>query len=122
MVSWSRGRRSHGVLDRNRVDDCGDASHGLCTDDRRSSVLESDCADSDRGQRPARAPQLGAVTDDGFEMFRRAKLLFDDVPGELLRTAHDGAGALVGRLGLTDAKGGPLCARVRPPSITWTVD
>lgn len=64
----------------------------------------------------------GAVTDDGFEMFRRAKLLFDDVPGDLLRAAHDGAGALVGRLGLTDAKGGPLCARVRPPSITWTVE
>ncbi|MFI5489185.1 DUF5990 family protein [Micromonospora echinaurantiaca] len=64
----------------------------------------------------------GAVTDDEFEMFRRAKLLFDDVPGELLRAAHDGAGALVGRLGLTDANGGPLCARVRPPIITWTVE
>ena len=29
-------------------------------------------------------------------------------------------GLLVGRLGLTDAQGGPLCARVEPPHITWT--
>jgi hypothetical protein len=64
----------------------------------------------------------GAVTDDRFEMFRRAKLLFGDIPAELLRAAHDGAGVLVGRLGLTDAKGGPLCSRVRPPDITWTVE
>lgn len=63
----------------------------------------------------------GAVTGDRFEMFRRAKLLFGDVPTDLLRAAHDGAGVLVCQLGLTDAKGGPLCARVRPPAITWAV-
>ncbi|MFM9499380.1 DUF5990 family protein [Streptomyces galilaeus] len=34
------------------------------------------------------------------------------------RLARDGL--LVGRLGLTDAQGGPLCARVEPPHITWT--
>ncbi|MCW6004017.1 hypothetical protein K1W54_05385 [Micromonospora sp. CPCC 205371] len=63
----------------------------------------------------------GAVLGDRFEMFRRAKLLFGDVPTDLLRAAHDGAGVLVCQLGLTDAKGGPLCARVRPPDIEWTV-
>jgi hypothetical protein len=63
----------------------------------------------------------GAVTGDRFERFRRAKLLFGDVPTDLLRAAHDGAGVLVGQLGLTDAKGGPLCARVRPPDVTWAV-
>jgi hypothetical protein len=57
-----------------------------------------------------------------FTMFRRAKLLFGDVPGPLLRAVHDGGGVLVGRLGLTDAQGGPLCARVRPPAISWSVD
>jgi hypothetical protein len=51
-------------------------------------------------------------------MFARAKLLFGDIPTELLRAAHDGA-PLVGRLGLTDAQGGPRCARVRPPDIAW---
>ncbi|KKK05313.1 DUF5990 family protein [Micromonospora sp. HK10] len=64
----------------------------------------------------------GAVTDDRFEMFRRAKLLFGDVPTDLLRAAHDGAGTLVGRLRLTGTDGGPVCARVRPPDITWSVE
>ncbi|MEU8217760.1 DUF5990 family protein [Micromonospora taraxaci] len=64
----------------------------------------------------------GAVTEDGFAMFRRAKLMFTDVPTELLRAAHEGGGVLVGRVGLTDAAGGPLCARVHPPAIVWTVE
>ncbi len=53
-------------------------------------------------------------------MFRRAKLLFTDIPGALLRAAHEGEITLVGRLGLTDADGLPLAARVRPPVIEWT--
>ena len=64
----------------------------------------------------------GAVDDDTFAMFRRAKLMFGDVPTALLRAAHDGGGVLVGRSGLTDASGGPRCARVRPPDITWSVE
>ena len=32
----------------------------------------------------------------------------------------DGTGLLVGRLGLTDAKGKPLCAPVRPPVVQWS--
>ncbi|GIE86902.1 DUF5990 family protein [Actinoplanes regularis] len=64
----------------------------------------------------------GAVRDDEFTMFRRAKLLFGDVPGELLRAAFEERGVLVGRLGLTDERGEPRCARVRPPLITWTLE
>ncbi|MCO1594241.1 DUF5990 family protein [Micromonospora sp. RHAY321] len=64
----------------------------------------------------------GAVTDDGFAMFRRAKLMFTDIPTELLRAAHEDRGMLVGRLGLTDAAGGPVCARVHPPAIAWTLE
>jgi hypothetical protein len=60
----------------------------------------------------------GAVDGDTFAMFRRAKLLFGDIPTGVLRAAHDG-GVLVGRLGLTGADGGPRCARVRPPDIAW---
>ncbi|MEU7901279.1 DUF5990 family protein [Actinoplanes sp. NPDC049118] len=60
----------------------------------------------------------GAVDGETFAMFRRAKLLFGDIPAEMLRGAHDG-GVLVGRLGLTDDRGGPRCARVRPPDIVW---
>jgi Family of unknown function (DUF5990) len=65
----------------------------------------------------------GAVEEgDRFAMFRRAKLLFGDVPTGVLRAAHDGAGVLVGRLGLTDEDGGPRCARVRPPDIRWLLE
>lgn len=54
-----------------------------------------------------------------FEMFRRAKLLLTAVPADVL-TAAAASGRLTGALGLTDAKGHPLCARVVPPAITWT--
>ena len=64
----------------------------------------------------------GAVEEGGFAMFRRAKLMFGDVPTAVLRAAHDDAGVLVGRLGLTGPDGGPRCARVRPPDIVWQVE
>ncbi|MDC0772448.1 DUF5990 family protein [Streptomyces sp. HD] len=64
----------------------------------------------------------GAVDDVGEgTMFRRAKLMPDAVPAEVLDGAVAG-GLLVGRLGRTDARGGPLCARVVPPAITWTAE
>ncbi|NMO56613.1 hypothetical protein HH310_36255 [Actinoplanes sp. TBRC 11911] len=56
----------------------------------------------------------GNVDGESFSMFRRAKLMFGEVPTALLRGAYDGAGVLVGVLGLTDASGAPVCARVRP--------
>lgn len=55
----------------------------------------------------------------GLRMFRRAKLLLDAVPPDVLRAAID-RGELVGRLGLTDAKGHPTCAAVRPPQVEWS--
>jgi hypothetical protein len=64
----------------------------------------------------------GAVSENGFAMFRRAKLMFTDIPTDLLRAAHEGNGTLVGRVGLTDAAGGPLCARVHPPAIAWAIE
>ena len=52
-------------------------------------------------------------------MFRRAKLMLDAVPTDVLRAAER-SGSLVARLRLTDANGGPLCAAVRPPVVTWS--
>ncbi|MEY9874664.1 hypothetical protein ABH931_004164 [Streptacidiphilus sp. MAP12-33] len=52
-------------------------------------------------------------------MFRRAKLMLADVPPAVLAEARQ-RGALVGVLGLTDAKGHPRCGRVVPPTIEWT--
>ena len=62
----------------------------------------------------------GTVEESRFTMFRRAKLWLDAVPPEVMRdaVAH---GVLVGRLGLTDRQGNPLCASVRPPAIEWLV-
>lgn len=57
-----------------------------------------------------------------FSMFRRAKLLLADVDPALLAQAAAGEGALVARVSLTDAKGLPVCARVRPPQVTWSLD
>jgi hypothetical protein len=61
------------------------------------------------------------TVEDGasFKMFRRAKLLLDAVPRDVMSAAVE-LGVLVGRLGLTDAKGHPLCAAVRPPQIDWS--
>lgn len=64
----------------------------------------------------------GATAAGVFAGFRRAKLMFGDIPGDLLRAAATGAGVLVGRLGLTGPDGGPRCARVTPPDITWTLE
>jgi hypothetical protein len=64
----------------------------------------------------------GSVHGEEFAMFRRAKLMFGDIPTDLLRRAHETGGTLVGRLGLTDAAGDPVCARVRPPAVVWTLD
>ena len=64
----------------------------------------------------------GVVDGDdaaSFRMFRRAKVMLNAVPAEVLDQARE-AGILVGRLGLTDAKGNPTCAAVRPPAIAWS--
>jgi hypothetical protein len=58
---------------------------------------------------------------ENFTLFRRAKLWFGAIPPSVI----DGAlrlGLLVGRLGLTDARGNPLCAAVRPPVIEWSAE
>jgi hypothetical protein len=62
----------------------------------------------------------GNVRGDSFDMFRRAKLMFGDIPTAVLRDAYENGGVLVGELGLTDEHGDPICARVRPPGIVWT--
>jgi uncharacterized protein DUF5990 len=62
----------------------------------------------------------GTVDDaNGFTLFRRAKLSLDAIPPAVIDQAT-GSGVIVGRLGLTDAKGHPLCAGVRSPRIEWT--
>lgn len=62
----------------------------------------------------------GTVDDaQEFSMFRRAKLWLDAIASKVIDSAS-GKGVLVGQLGLTDRKGDPLCAAVRPPMIQWS--
>ncbi|MGW0334160.1 DUF5990 family protein [Streptomyces sp. NPDC003011] len=64
----------------------------------------------------------GTVDEAGlFTMFRRAKLMLDAVPADVLAAAVR-EGLLVARFGLTDAHGGPLCARITPPHVAWTAE
>ncbi len=63
---------------------------------------------------------MGDVDGDGARtLFRRAKLWLNAAPPQVLDAAVAG-GLLVGRLGLTDPKGDPVCASVRPPLIEWS--
>jgi hypothetical protein len=63
----------------------------------------------------------GAVTDGRFAMFRRAKLRLADLDPSILAEAER-SGILVARLGLTDAKGQPICATVKPPLVRWSAE
>lgn len=62
----------------------------------------------------------GEVPGDGtLRLFRGAKLRLADVPPALIAEAMRPGHRLVARLRLTDAKGNPVCARLRPPYIAW---
>ena len=54
-----------------------------------------------------------------FSMFRRAKLMIADIEPEMLAAAARDDGVLVASLSLTDERGCPRCARVKPPVIRW---
>ncbi len=64
----------------------------------------------------------GDVEDDGtLRLFRGAKLRLVDVDPDLIEQALRPGHALVARIRLTDARGNPICARVHPPYLTWSV-
>jgi hypothetical protein len=64
----------------------------------------------------------GDVSKPGsFAMFRRAKLMVNDIDAELLADTARTDGVLVASLPLTDERGCPRCARVKPPVIGWRV-
>ena len=65
----------------------------------------------------------GQVAAGGdFEMFRRAKLHLSVLGADEVANALATGAVLEATLDLTDARGGPLCASVRPPKIAWRVD
>jgi hypothetical protein len=64
----------------------------------------------------------GELGSEGqFSMFRRAKLWLGTIGTEQLQQAIETGAVVEGRLSLTGRRGGPLCASVRPPLITWSL-
>ena len=59
----------------------------------------------------------GVPGRDGWQMFRRAKLMLNRVDPAVIEVAKDGV--LSATVKLTDERGGPQCARVDPPSVRW---
>jgi hypothetical protein len=57
-----------------------------------------------------------------FAMFRRAKLHLSCLDAHLVASAAEPGQHLVARLALTDGRGGPRCASVRPPAIDWSAE
>src|SRR5689334_6835637 len=56
-----------------------------------------------------------------LRLFRGAKLRLVDVDPGLVEQALRPGHVLVARIRLTDARGNPICARVHPPYLTWSV-
>ncbi|MDF8263527.1 DUF5990 family protein [Luteipulveratus flavus] len=63
----------------------------------------------------------GDVDGDEFAMFRRAKLMLGAVDRELVEIADSPGRRLVATVELTDERGGPRCARLRPPAIAFSL-
>jgi Family of unknown function (DUF5990)/Domain of unknown function (DUF5655) len=78
-----------------------------------------------RGDRTDRHIGLawGDVPGDGtLRIFRGAKLRLVDVEPDLIKAAMRPGRRLVARVRLTDARGNPICARIRPPYIAWSAE
>jgi hypothetical protein len=64
----------------------------------------------------------GDVGADGsFAMFRRAKLMLGQVDPKLITAVERDGRRLVADVHLTDDCGGPRCARLGPPALTWSL-
>ena len=57
--------------------------------------------------------------DGGYTMFCRSKLMLSGIPQDVFE-AGIASGILRARLSLTNAKGGPVTARLVPPAVEWT--
>jgi hypothetical protein len=56
-----------------------------------------------------------------WEGFRRAKIKLAYAPTEVWEQAINAGCTVVGQLELTDAKGGPKCASLKPGEVMWSV-
>ena len=65
----------------------------------------------------------GDVPGDGtLQLFRGAKLRLVDVPPAVITDAMRPGHSLIGRVRLSDDRGNPVCARLRPSHLTWSAE
>lgn len=77
-----------------------------------------------QGKRGERFVYLCWVAVDaagGLTRFGRVKLMLGAVDANVVAAAGEPGRRLLATLALTDARGGPRYAAVRPPAISWTV-
>jgi hypothetical protein len=119
----ARGRPSE-VLDP-VAGDAGDASWALACvgrpDPERGADLRGPHIQGRPGGRFVYLAWGDAPPGEPFTIFRRAKLMLSAVAPDVLADALS-SGSLTARLGLSDPRGGPLCAAVVPPAVRWTAD
>jgi hypothetical protein len=72
-----------------------------------------------RGERFLYINWIGTVPTGRVEGFRRAKLPLPDALFDALLAGP--AVELVGRIRLTDSKGGPACATIHAPNLEWSI-
>jgi hypothetical protein len=85
-------------------------------------VVRGKAIHGQRGERFLYLSWSGRAGAAKATMFRRAKLQLDAVDAKLLAKAAGDAGCVLeAQLGLTDERGLPRCASVRPPLVTWRV-
>jgi len=110
------------------VDDIpGDAAEAVFAGSLRVTSLEDGALDFGGpyvfGKRGDRFLYLcwGERAGESWDGFRRAKIKLGNVPPEVWDEALRDGQPVVGRLELTDAKGGPKCASLRPDEVLWSV-
>jgi hypothetical protein len=65
----------------------------------------------------------GDVPGDGtLRIFRGAKFRFADIDPGIIQQAMRPGYQLTVRVRLTDARGNPVCASIRPPQVTWSAE
>lgn len=60
-----------------------------------------------------------AKTGVGAHRFRRAKIKLNTLPWEQIHSAIEHQKPLQAHIKMTDKKGGPVCASLKPESIRW---
>jgi len=118
-VGVQRGREVVGVVPGNAAEARWDVEVGIVAAPDGGIDFRGPYVHGKRGERFLYLSWGRIGTDGAFAMFRRAKLHLATIADEQLQGALQRGATLEARLRLTDGRGGPICASVRPPALQW---